>query len=186
MVERVPGLEAELEVHLLAYRELFPHRQIGRERPRTPHTAQGSGSIAQSVIGRTQESRVNEGGVTREIVVHPIRAVVALGRPHGHSLCCRTAEWTVVRDAGQSGSVQRTCGESGFNDSETRRDRHFSGQVDRITFGSAEYLWHPEGERGHADPDGPPSNSKVIGGAETLYKLPMASITVLRGSIGDQ
>ncbi len=73
-----------------------------------------------------------------------------------------------------------------FNDSETRRDRHFSGQVDRITFGSAEYLWHPEGERGHADPDGPPSNSKVIGGAETLYKLPMASITVLRGSIGDQ
>jgi hypothetical protein len=73
-----------------------------------------------------------------------------------------------------------------FNDPETRHDRHFSGQVDRITFGSAEYLWHPEGERGHADPDGPPSNSKVIGGAETLYKLPMASITVLRGSLRDQ
>jgi hypothetical protein len=73
-----------------------------------------------------------------------------------------------------------------FNDPEMRRDRHFSGQVDRITFGSAEYLWHPEGERGHADPDGPPSSSKVTGGAETLYKLPMASITVLRGYIGDR
>ena len=73
-----------------------------------------------------------------------------------------------------------------FNDPETRRDRHFSGQVDRITFGAAEYLWHPEGERGHADPDGPPSNLKVSGDAETLYKLPMASITVLRGFIGDQ
>jgi hypothetical protein len=41
-----------------------------------------------------------------------------------------------------------------FNDPETRRNRHFSGQVDRITFGSAEYQWHPEGERGHADPVG--------------------------------
>jgi hypothetical protein len=73
-----------------------------------------------------------------------------------------------------------------FNDPESKRDRHFSGQVDRITFGSAEYQWHPEGERGHADPDGPPSRSQVTGGAETLYKLPMASITVLRGSIVGQ
>jgi len=73
-----------------------------------------------------------------------------------------------------------------FNDPESKRDRHFSGQVDRITFGSDEYQWHPEGERGHADPDGPPSRSQVTGGAETLYKLPMASITVLRGSIVGQ
>jgi hypothetical protein len=72
-----------------------------------------------------------------------------------------------------------------FNDPQTKRSRHFSGQVDRITFGSAEYVWHPEGERGHAEPDGPPSKSRVSGSAETLYKLPMASITVLRGSIGD-
>jgi hypothetical protein len=73
-----------------------------------------------------------------------------------------------------------------FSDPETKRDRHFSGQVDRITFGPAEYLWHPEGELGHADPDGPPSKSKISGGPEMLYKLPMASITVLRGSIGNQ
>ena len=31
-----------------------------------------------------------------------------------------------------------------FHDPETGRDRHFSGQVDRITFGSAEYKWHQE------------------------------------------
>jgi hypothetical protein len=73
-----------------------------------------------------------------------------------------------------------------FNDGTSLRDRHFSGPVDRITFGSAEYKWRPEGERGHADPDGPPSRSKISGGAETLYTLPMASITVLRGSIGKQ
>ena len=47
-------------------------------------------------------------------------------------------------------------------------------------------VWHPQGERGHADPDGPPSKSRVSGSTETLYTLPMASITVLRGSIGDQ
>jgi hypothetical protein len=70
-----------------------------------------------------------------------------------------------------------------FNDG-ARRDRHFSGQVDRITFGSNEYKWHPEGERGHADPDGPPAKSKISGGPDALYTLPMASITVLRGAVG--
>jgi hypothetical protein len=73
-----------------------------------------------------------------------------------------------------------------FNDAGAGHDRHFSGPIDRITFGSAEYQWHPEGERGHADPDGPPSKSNVSGGVETLYKLPMASVTVLRGTVGEQ
>ena len=66
-----------------------------------------------------------------------------------------------------------------------KHDRHFSGQVDRITFGSNEYQWHREGTGGHADPDGPPSKSKVEGGADVLYQIPKASITVLRGRIGD-
>src|SRR5713226_2573477 len=77
MVERVPGLEAELEVHLLAYRELFPNRQIGREVRRAAYAAQRSRGVAQSVIGRTLED-----GVIHKVIVHPIRAVVALGRPH--------------------------------------------------------------------------------------------------------
>ena len=73
-----------------------------------------------------------------------------------------------------------------FADSETKRERHFTGQIDRVTFGSNEYVWHAEGEKGHADPDGPPSRSKVAGGAEVLYQLPKASITVLRGTVGGQ
>jgi hypothetical protein len=100
----------------------------------------------------------------------------AVERPDG--------QWSVMlvnRDQYNDHSVKVV-----FNDAGTGRDRHFSGQVDRVTFGSTEYKWHPEGERGHADPDGPASRSKVSGGAETLYKLPMASITVLRSSIGDQ
>ncbi len=60
----------------------------------------------------------------------------------------------------------------------------FSGQVDRITFGPNEYQWHPAPGGGHADPDGPPSKSAVQGSADTLYELPKASITVLRGRIG--
>ena len=60
----------------------------------------------------------------------------------------------------------------------------FAGQVDRITFGPNEYQWHPAPAGGHADPDGPPSKSTVHGSADTLYQLPKASITVLRGRIG--
>ncbi len=41
-----------------------------------------------------------------------------------------------------------------FAGAETKRDRHFTGPIDRITFGSNEYQWHQEGTGGHADPDG--------------------------------
>jgi hypothetical protein len=66
-----------------------------------------------------------------------------------------------------------------------KKERFFSGPVDRITFGSNEYQWHEEGEKGHADPDGPPSKSSVQGSAETIYQLPKASIIVLRGKISE-
>jgi len=62
-------------------------------------------------------------------------------------------------------------------------EHHFSGPVDRITFGSNEYQWHMEGIHGHADPDGPPSRSTVQGAPDVLYQLPKASITVLRGQV---
>ena len=63
------------------------------------------------------------------------------------------------------------------------KQRSFSGQVDRITFGSNEYQWHRDGTGGHADPDGPPSKSTVDGSPEALYQIPKASITVLRGRL---
>ena len=77
-------------------------------------------------------------------------------------------------------------------------NRYFSGPVDRVVFGSAQYLWHPDPDAspapagrggrgaisGHPDPDGPPAKSTVAsGGPETLYQLPKASIIVLRGRI---
>ncbi len=70
-----------------------------------------------------------------------------------------------------------------FAEGETKRARFFSGPVDRITFGAAEYQWQGEGISGHADPDGPPSKSTVTASADTLYQLPKASIVVLRGHL---
>jgi hypothetical protein len=67
---------------------------------------------------------------------------------------------------------------------ESGRERHLSGPVDRITFGSNQYQWHPQGERGYADPDGPPAESSINSSSDTLYTLPKASITVLRGTLG--
>jgi hypothetical protein len=70
-----------------------------------------------------------------------------------------------------------------FADTESKKERHFSGPVTRITFGSNEYQWHAEGEKGHADPDGPASRSTVNGSADTMFIVPKASITVLRGTV---
>jgi hypothetical protein len=69
------------------------------------------------------------------------------------------------------------------DDAQTKHNGYFSAQVDRITFGPAEYQWHPEGTAGHADPDGPPSKTTVSGGPDARYEIPKASITVLRGRI---
>ncbi len=65
--------------------------------------------------------------------------------------------------------------------------QHFSGPIDRITFGSEQYQWHPSQlpTGGSADPDGPASKSRITAGAGTIYTLPKASITVLRGKTAD-
>ncbi len=70
-----------------------------------------------------------------------------------------------------------------FADAEGKADRYFSGPVDRISFGANDYQWRPNGENGHADPDGPQVKSTVSGGKGEVYSLPKASITVLRGRI---
>ena len=88
-----------------------------------------------------------------------------------------------------------------FRDDATRTESYFDGEVASSTFGRAQYLWHPavtvfmahvehnydssvQTEKdGHADPDGPPVSSKLSGTKDTLYELPAASVTVLRGGI---
>ena len=59
----------------------------------------------------------------------------------------------------------------------------FSGPVTQVTFGAAQYVWHPDGLKSHANPDGPPLTSSVAAKSGTRFLLPKASIIVLRGNI---
>jgi F5/8 type C domain len=70
-----------------------------------------------------------------------------------------------------------------FDDLELEKAAHFTGQVKMVTFGSAQYRWHPEIGTGKADPDGPPARSTIAASAATQYELPAASITVLTGTV---
>jgi hypothetical protein len=127
---------------------------------------------------------------------HILVTAYAVERPDG--------QWSVMlvnKDRDNDHSVKLD-----FADPVTRHDRFFSGTVDRVVFGAAEYQWHSDpvparlpndptppagrggrgGGAGRADPDGPPSKSTVTaGGPETLYQLPKASIVVLRGKLAN-
>ncbi len=71
-----------------------------------------------------------------------------------------------------------------FHDSKDQQDTSFVGKVTMITFGKAQYQWHPDRKMGHAEPDGPPAPSALKVGQGTEYSLPAASLTVLRGTLG--
>ncbi|MGO9088162.1 MAG: discoidin domain-containing protein [Candidatus Sulfotelmatobacter sp.] len=77
----------------------------------------------------------------------------------------------------------------------------FAGPVEIATFGSAQYQWHPGTTqlmahaehaaestvvaytKGWADPDGPIARTKENAGKDTMYELPAASVTVIRGAV---
>jgi len=63
------------------------------------------------------------------------------------------------------------------------RELGFDGLVKVVTFGSEQYEWINDGPNSHADPDGPPVGTSVLADAETVFTLPKASITVLRGKV---
>ena len=69
-----------------------------------------------------------------------------------------------------------------FHDSDNR-DHYLAGPVTMITFGKAQYQWHPAAKSGHADPAGPAATSAVTGSRDALYALPPASINILRGKV---
>jgi len=70
-----------------------------------------------------------------------------------------------------------------FHDASAQRNASFAGPVAMITFGKAQYQWHPDRKQGHADPDGPARISTPHGSEGTRYTLPAASLTVLRGKL---
>lgn len=74
-----------------------------------------------------------------------------------------------------------------FQNDRSKSVSNFAGPVSSVTFGSEQYRWHtdlrlvPVG--GSADPDGPPARSTISARADTIYKLPKASVTVIRGKL---
>jgi hypothetical protein len=70
-----------------------------------------------------------------------------------------------------------------FHNAEAGNTQSFAGRVALITFGRAQYQWHADRKRGHADPDNPPVRSTISADDNTRYELPAASLTVLHGKI---
>jgi hypothetical protein len=64
-----------------------------------------------------------------------------------------------------------------------KKNRAFAGPVSFATFGSEQYQWHSNIKEGFADPDGPIAKSTLTGAPDTLYTLPKASVTVIRGNL---
>lgn len=70
-----------------------------------------------------------------------------------------------------------------FQDQSSGRDSHFAGSASMVTFGSEQYQWHSNIKGGTADPDGPAARSTITADAGTLFSLPKASVTVIRGTL---
>jgi hypothetical protein len=68
-----------------------------------------------------------------------------------------------------------------FNDA--GKDTSFNGPVRDVTFGSEQYVWINDGANSHADPDHAPVGTTISSAPQTVFVLPKASITVLRGKI---
>lgn len=70
-----------------------------------------------------------------------------------------------------------------FHNSANNSDHYFHGTVTQVSFGSDNYVWHPNGQNGYANPDGPAVTSSQLGGKGVQYTLPASSITVLKGTV---
>ena len=108
--------------------------------------------------------------------------------PAGHSLVTAYAvlrpdgQWSLLvvnRDQWNAHKVRIS-----FHDSKDKSDRSFSGPVVVKTFGREQYQWHPDAKGGFAEPDGPVASTTVIASSDTLFDLPAASMSVIRGTLG--
>ena len=123
---------------------------------------------------------------------HALLTAYALQRPDG--------QWSLLvvnRDQQNAHSVRIS-----FRDEAAHGASSFVGPVQISTFGREQYHWQPAetrfmahdehaGERpvvvntkGFADPDGPIKHSDQNAQKDTLFDLPAASVTVIRGKIG--
>jgi F5/8 type C domain len=109
----------------------------------------------------------------RDDVGHTLITAYAAKRPDG--------EWSLMlvnKDASNAHAVDIQ-----FADGPNTNIRHFTGPVTMVTFGPEQYVWHPEGAKSHAGPDGPPAVSTLNVKIGERFTLARASVTVLRGKL---
>ncbi len=70
-----------------------------------------------------------------------------------------------------------------FKDGDKEMARQFIGNVKQVTFGAAEYVWHPSGASSNADPAGPAKTSQLSWKEGQKVLLPKASVNVLTGKV---
>jgi hypothetical protein len=70
-----------------------------------------------------------------------------------------------------------------FENSAAKQRYTFQGPVTETSFGSDQYVWINDGLNSHADPDHAPVGKTLPAGPETVFVLPRASVTVLRGKV---
>jgi hypothetical protein len=70
-----------------------------------------------------------------------------------------------------------------FDDGGQSTPAQFSGVVKMATFGTAEYVWHSEGAKSYAEPDGPAKHRIIDLKQGQKITLPKASIVVLTGRV---
>jgi hypothetical protein len=105
---------------------------------------------------------------------HMLVTAYALQRPDG--------QWALMlinKDHDNSHSVGIV-----FQDTSSNQNQSFLGSVTSISFGKAQYQWHPNRKNGYAEPDLLPVTSTLAGSENALYDLPAASLTIVRGRLG--
>ena len=112
------------------------------------------------------------GGTVHDPAGHALVTAYAVRRPDG--------QWALLlvnKDRSNPHDIQIAFeGGSG-------RPASFDGQVDMVTFGSEQYVWHSAGAQSHAEPDNPPIASKIEWRDGGKVTLPKCSVTVLRGKV---
>jgi hypothetical protein len=110
--------------------------------------------------------------------------------PAGHALVTAyaalrpDAKWSLMivnRDQQNAHAVNIV-----FQGAAGEKARGFMGPTSLLTFGKAQYQWHPKGKEGYADPDGPVASTTVNAQPGLAFELPAASITVIRGTLADR
>jgi len=72
-----------------------------------------------------------------------------------------------------------------FENAKEKHPAFFSGNVSWISFGSDQYVWINDGPNSHPDPNRPPAATTIDANAQSIFTLPKASITVLRGKLSN-